>query len=348
MKWKKGLWFTFLIGAISIGAAGCSASKDNSTASSTGSSSGSDLSDITIKVGDVQWKEVSGLLKDADLSDTDYSIEDTVFDSGSVSIESIISGQIDVTRTSEIPPIFASQAANGGNFKVVAVLSDKITTINQEIIVGKDSQIQSIADLKGKKVGYVKGTTAHYFLYKYLEEAGLSWSDIVPVEVTASDGAAALLGGSIDAYAGFGNSIVAAKEKGATTLAKGGEKLSGYFPYVVSSKTLADKQKRAALFDFLGRINQAYKWIKENPEDWAKTNAEPTGQTQTDSLAAIKEGLSLGDSAVIPVSDEVITSGQDVADVFLDAGLLEKKVNVADFYTDKYTSELQAAIAKYQ
>ncbi|MEH1846482.1 MAG: hypothetical protein V7L25_16160 [Nostoc sp.] len=34
-----------------------------------------------------------------------------------------------------------------------------------------------IADLKGKKVAYIKATTAHYFLIKMLKEVGLTLKD---------------------------------------------------------------------------------------------------------------------------------------------------------------------------
>ena len=46
------------------------------------------------------------------------------------------------------------------------------TTLNQEVVVPKGSKVTDIAGLKGKKVGYVQNTTAHYFLYELLKQAG--------------------------------------------------------------------------------------------------------------------------------------------------------------------------------
>ncbi|MGH2322802.1 ABC transporter substrate-binding protein, partial [Enterococcus faecalis] len=84
-------------------------------------------------------------------------------------------------------PVFS--AADGGpNFKVVAV--QRGSTLNQEVVVPKDSKVTDIAGLKGKKVGYVKNTTAHYFLYELLKQAGLKWSDIDAKPLLPNDGLA--------------------------------------------------------------------------------------------------------------------------------------------------------------
>ncbi len=102
---------------------------------------------------------------------------------------------------SQIPPIFASLANNGGNFKIIAIR--KGTTLNQELIVSPQAKenIKTVADLKGKKVGYVKNTTAQYFLYKMLSEAGLKWTDIDALPMSTSDGLSAITTGDIDALA---------------------------------------------------------------------------------------------------------------------------------------------------
>ncbi len=102
---------------------------------------------------------------------------------------------------SQIPPIFASPANNGGNFKIIAIR--KGTTLNQELIVSPQAKenIKTVADLKGKKVGYVKNTTAQYFLYKMLSEAGLKWTDIDALPMSTSDGLSAITTGDIDALA---------------------------------------------------------------------------------------------------------------------------------------------------
>lgn len=302
----------------------------------------------SIIVGDVQWNSVGKLLEQAGIKDSAYQLDVSVFDGGNLALEALNADQIDIARTSEIPPLFAAQAADGGNFQIIAVLNDRITTADQEIVVGPNSEITSVADLKGKKVGYTKATTAHYFLYEFLKEAGLTFDDIEVVEINPSDGAAALLSGDIDAFASFGNGIVAAKENGAKVIADGNDKLSGYFPIVVAKSALENENERKAVINYIADLNQAYEWISKNPEDWAKASAEPSGKTVEKTLSDINNGLSQTQPKVLPINDDIIQSSQKVADAFYELGVLEKKVDASAIYTDQYTKEIEEAIAARQ
>jgi sulfonate transport system substrate-binding protein len=67
------------------------------------------------------------------------------------------------------------------------------------------SNIKSFDDLKGKKVGLLKGTYLHLSFNKFIKERGLSESDYQIYNLQAADGLAAIAGGSIDAYIGASN-----------------------------------------------------------------------------------------------------------------------------------------------
>ena len=45
-------------------------------------------------------------------------------------------------------------------------------TLDQELIIPAGSALTEVAQLKGKTVGYVKNTTAHYFLKKCWKKPG--------------------------------------------------------------------------------------------------------------------------------------------------------------------------------
>lgn len=330
-------------------------SNSESEASSTESEATDDSKQETtsatksnIIVGDVQWNSVGALLDGAGISDSAYTLDVSVFDGGSLALEALTADQIDIARTSEIPPLFAAQAADGGNFEVIAVLSDRITTVDQEILVGPDSEITSVAELEGKKIGYTKATTAHYFLYEFLTDAGLTFDDVELVEINPSDGAAALLSGDIDAFASYGNGIVAAKENGATVIADGNEKLSGYFPIVVAKSALENEEERKAVIEYIADLNQAYQWVTTNPEDWAEISAEPSGKTVEKSLADINAGIAQVEPVIVTINDDIINSTQRIADVFYELGILEKEVDASSIYTDAYSAEIEAAIAARQ
>src|ERR1700751_4396531 len=90
---------------------------------------------------------------------------------------------------------------NGNPIKSVYVYSRPEWTA---LVTTKDSKINTVADLKGKKVAMVRGTDPHIFLVRALLSAGLSERDIVPVLVQQhADGGTALLRGDVDAWAGL-------------------------------------------------------------------------------------------------------------------------------------------------
>ncbi len=127
------------------------------------------------------------------MDDTPYKVDFTVMQGGNLVMEAMAADQIDLGTGSQIPPLSASQALNGGNFKIIAVRQTH--TLEQELIVPHQSPLKDVSELRGKKVGYVKNTTAHYFLKKMLDDAGLAWSDIEALPLTTSDGLSAILTG---------------------------------------------------------------------------------------------------------------------------------------------------------
>jgi len=57
--------------------------------------------------------------------------------------------------------------------------------------VPPDSPLHGIADLKGKKIAFNKGSNVHYFVVKALEKAGLNYTDVEPVFLPPADARAA-------------------------------------------------------------------------------------------------------------------------------------------------------------
>lgn len=309
------------------------------SAVNTGSADKVDLTKVTLRVGETGWPDLDAGFKAAGVSDTPYQVEYSLFQGGNMQIEAMGSGNLDIATGSEIPPIFASQAANGGNFKIIAVREK--TTLQQELVVPKDSTIKNVADLRGKKVGYVKATTSHYFLEKMLEQAGLTWNDITPVQLSTSDGLAALVGGKIDALASYGNAIISAHQNGATELASAKDILSGNYPIESTPEAINDPAKHAAILDYLVRLNKFHAWARENPEKWAEIVSAHTHQPVEEALADVKDGETQKPSLIIAVSDKAIAAEQDVADTFSRIGLLKTKIDVKSFWSDAFTEEIK-------
>ncbi|HEY1058523.1 MAG TPA: ABC transporter substrate-binding protein [Limnobacter sp.] len=74
-------------------------------------------------------------------------------------LKHLLDGEADLSTTADIPLVFA--AHQGKAFDVVATMST--STKDNILLVRSDSGIKTVEDLKGKKVGYVAGTSSHYF-----------------------------------------------------------------------------------------------------------------------------------------------------------------------------------------
>ena len=70
------------------------------------------------------------------------------------------------------------------------------------IVAGKNSGIDTLAELKGKRVAIQPGSTQEVFVMERLKMEGMSMKDITPVRVSFSEMHAALARGDVDAYVG--------------------------------------------------------------------------------------------------------------------------------------------------
>lgn len=303
-----------------------------------------DLSGVTLNVGAAESKNAHGIVKAAGLDKTPYKVEFHNLRGGNLVLEALAASQIDAGCGSQIPPIFASQSHNGGNFKIVAIRRG--TTLNQELLVGPETKntIKSVSDLKGKKVAYVKNTTAQYFLYKMLEEAGLTWDDVEALPMSTADGSSAVITGDVAAYAGYGTAVMSAKSKGAQTLMKADKILTGDYYWYATPATLKDPAKRAALIDYLERINEADEWARQHPDEWAAYYARETNQDPEKYKKQFEAEENQIKGHIRPLSDATVASEQDIADAFLKLGVLKNPVKAPELFDHS----LDAALSKFK
>ncbi|MGW0036140.1 ABC transporter substrate-binding protein [Gordonia sp. NPDC003376] len=343
---RAGLLGVLALATVSLLAlAGCSSdsgSADSSAGNPAPASGDVDLGSVTLRVGQTGWATTENVLKIAGENNTPYHVEYSVFSGGDQQLQALQSGAIDVAQSSEIPPVFA---AAGGTVKFKQVAVQTGTTLLQEVIVPADSSITSIKELKGKEVGYVKNTTAAYFLNELLKQNGLTWNDIKPRPLLPNDGLAALNGGSIDAFASYGNTIINAHQHGAKTIGSGRDILSGNFPWSVSTDVLTDAKQQAAVVDLLTRINRAYAYLRDgHQQQYAEAFAAATKQPVSSALQQFTDGEAQRPTKIGPPTQTVIDSQQQVADSLTEIKALPKKIDVTDLWSDQLAAALTAAL----
>lgn len=118
------------------------------------------------------------------------------FPAGPQMLEALNVNSIDLGSTGDIPPIFAQAA--GADLLYVGMEPPKPKA--EVILVPENSAINSVAELKGHKVAFQKGSSSHNLLLQALQKAGLKFTDIQPVYLTPADARAAFQQGNVDAW----------------------------------------------------------------------------------------------------------------------------------------------------
>ena len=113
-------------------------------------------------------------------------------------LEFLNGGSADFASTAGAASVIAR--ANGVPIKAVYLYSKPEWTA---LVSRPGTGIESIEDLKGKRVAVTRGTDPHIFLLRALASVGLSETDIKPVLLQHPDGYRALAKGQVDAWAGL-------------------------------------------------------------------------------------------------------------------------------------------------
>lgn len=244
------------------------------------------------------------------------------FQAGPPLLEALNVGSIDFGYTGDSPPIFAQAA--GGNLVYVGAIPSK--GIGSAIVVPKDSPIRTLADLKGKTVGFTKGSSAHNVTIAALEKVGLGYADITPAYLSPADAGAAFAAGAIDAWSIWDPFYANVEEtQGARVLADGKEILGATNGFFLANATFA-KEHPAVVKSALGAVTAAGDWANANRGEVAASLAEVTKIP----FDIQKKAAERTEFAVTAVTDEIVASQQAVADRFHALGLIPQPIVVKD------------------
>jgi sulfonate transport system substrate-binding protein len=292
------------------------------------------LRDTTLRVGTYKGGDAS-YFTEAGVATIPYKTALAEFAAGNLIVEALAADSLDFGSMSEIPPIFA--AAGGAPLRVIAVLRGDVN--NQVVLVPKNSPITDPAQFKGKRIGYARSTTSHYFLLQLLKENGLGFKDIQPVALPPQDAFAAFKSGQLDAWVIYGLVVELAKsQEGARVLRTADGYLSGNYVISTSAKAIADPLKHAAIGDYLQRVAKVYDWINRNPQPWAAKSGRIAGVPPQFFLSQASQRSQ--PYKLTAVDDAAIKSQQQVADVFADAGLLARRVDVKPIWDRSFAKYL--------
>ncbi|WP_053366769.1 sulfonate ABC transporter substrate-binding protein [Bacillus sp. FJAT-27245] len=258
---------------------------------------------------------------DETLEKKGIAVEWKEFQAGPALVEALNAGTIDFGRTGDSPPIFAQAA--GAPFVYIAAGKPKFN--GSAILVKKDSPIKTVEDLKGKTVGFAKGSSSHYLLIKGLEKAGLSYSDIEPAFLAPGDGRVAFEKGNIDAWVVWDPFTSAAEIGSGARMLVNGEGLTTDRDFFLASTTFA-KEHPKIIDQILDEIKRSSEWANSHHEELVGMLA-PILKIDEQSLeVAVKRRV----YGVDEINGQIKREQQEIADTFFKLGIIPKEINVKD------------------
>lgn len=241
------------------------------------------------------------------------------FASGLPLLEALNVGAVDVSAdVADTVPVFALAA--GAQLTYIA--QEAPSPSAQAIVVKADSPIKTLADLRGKRIGFAKAAGAHYLLIAALEKAGLSLKDIQLAYLAPADGRAAFERGAIDAWVIWDPFLAAVERQSQVRVLSDGRGLADYQRYYLASTPFA-KSRPDVVKVIVDSLVETGKWVKQSPRD-AATLLAPVWGLDVPTVEQANARRSYDVRAVVP---ERLSEQQKIADAFLAEGLLPKKVN---------------------
>jgi sulfonate transport system substrate-binding protein len=244
-----------------------------------------------------------------------------LFPAGPQLLEALNAGSIDLGNAGEAPPVFAQAAG----VNLVYFGNQPPFPKGEGVLVKKDSPIQKVSDLNGKRIAFNRGSNVHFFLVKLLEKNGLKMEDIKPVFLAPADAWAALEGGSVDAWAIWDPYMTAAIDRSGARILQDADGVAANREFFLADRRFAQTHQDI-LLAVHDAVNRSGTWVTTKPEEVVRYLAPQLGMSEevvTKVIRAQPWGFQ-------PITDQVVSDQQTIGDTFFGLKLIPKTIRVAD------------------
>lgn len=185
------------------------------------------------------------------------------------------------------------------------------------VLVPPGSTIQTLADLRGKRIGCPGASSAHNLTIAALEKAGIAWGGITPVELAPADARAAFARGDLAAWR-IWDPLFA--------VAEGAPGISLQYSFFPANRDFVAKYP-----DTVALVNRELAdlalWAGEHRPERAALLAETTRVAP----AASQRAVDRTDYRISPVAPHLVQSPRRIADRFQRLGLIPACIEVQDW-----------------
>lgn len=250
-----------------------------------------------------------------------YKVVFKEFQNGAALMTALKAGSIDYARAGDTPPVTAQ--ATGTQIAYIAAGATK--EYGTGILVGKNSGITTLSQLKGKKIAYTSGTAAQSLIIKALKKAGLTTSDVTLVDMSQSAASVAFAKGQVDAWVTWDPYTATAQVQNNAVLLTNGTGLTKNRDFLISTQTYAASHTTVSKY-LVSYLSADMTWAQNHKSalvtmlsktlGLSKTIVEKTVNRRTFSMQALTN------------TSSIVQEQQAIADLLYAEGAIKTKVTV--------------------
>lgn len=206
--------------------------------------------------------EAQGFLKEEGLT-----YETTAIATSNQLVDAVVAGNLDCYIESSAVPVLAVELQSPGKLKVFAVSEITRQAPFDALLVLKESSIQTLSELVGKKIGVFPGSTATNLLKKYLGDQGIDVANVAFIPMPPANLLTGLIEGSVDVIHAYEPTTAIAISKGTVRKLFGSVYAEMISPnpqgVAVISSAFASKQPELSQ-KIVNALERAMVYMKEN------------------------------------------------------------------------------------
>ena len=271
-------------------------------------------------------------------TDAPYEVEFADFSGGAAVIEALRSGAADVGSIGEAPvPIAVDSGVT--DLVTIGLQANPGTSGGYFLVAKPDSGIETIDDLRGKRVAYPPGSGRHMVTAALLKQHGLDLkTDVQPVELAGAEVVPTFAAGAVEAAIVLGNQYYQLGEP--PILGDGTGINTGIQSLIVRTDVLEDPAKTAAIGDYVGRAVAANNWKDTHADEWIEQYyVTQQGITFDQGKKLYEED---GVAAYYPIDAESTALFLTVADGLYGTGTTKTLVDLTPYVDGRYNDIVTA------
>ena len=257
---------------------------------------------------------------DAALGARGVKVEWFEYDGGIQIVDALRACELDMGVVGDCPAVFAQ----AHDVPIVYVAAEPPAPRGAALVVPEHSSVRSVAELRGKRVAVNRAAQAHYLLMLALEEAGVEPRELQICFEPPERALRSFQTGAVDAWAIWDPWLSSARLDFGARVLRDATGLLRNSAYYVARRDFAERHSDV-VEELLTQLKVAAQWVKKDPQRAAELMAPEFGLSSRALMASLEREL-----RTMPVTGELISAQQHIADTLFRLQLIPRAVSVAD------------------